>query len=198
MFLYPWAVTLVRSLLTDDTKILQTVFMLINDLALHIFSQGHICKVNMCLKPESLKTCTRMQTDWRVALHPSSKGMSVCGLSLACLTSIVLCHTHSCSLCYPTWSGESNPSVSSFLLLMRPRHAWPLHTVISLLASRIPCFQGADSQFNPPVLFARLNDVLKPCVCACTHAAIRVVRRAWHIGIAPVHVWHGTVAPGSQ
>ena len=43
--------------------------------------------------------------------------------------------------------------------------------VISLLASRIPCFQGADSQFNPPVLLPRLFDVLKPCLCVYTHAA---------------------------
>ena len=71
--------------------------------------------------------------------------------------------------------------------------------VISLLASRIPCFQGADSQFNPPVLLPRLFDVLKPCLCVYTHAAAtRVVRQASHIGIVPVHVWCGTVAPGAQ
>jgi hypothetical protein len=74
----------------------------------------------------------------------------------------------------------------------------PPLAVISLLASRIPCFQGADSQFNPPVLLPWLFDVLKPCLCVYTHAATRVVRRASHIGVVTVHVWCGTVAPGAQ
>ena len=43
--------------------------------------------------------------------------------------------------------------------------------VISLLASRIPCFQGADSQFNPPVrcaqaVFVRVHSRCHPAWCA--------------------------------
>jgi hypothetical protein len=137
--------------------------------------------------------------DWRVAPHSSSKGMSVCGLSLACLTSIRLCHTHSCGLCYPYSIGRVKPFGLKFSSSHAASSSVTPAAVMSLLASRIPCFQGADSQFNPSVLFARLIiDGLKPCVCACTNAAKRVVRRAWHIGVAPVHVWHGTAAPVSQ
>jgi hypothetical protein len=109
-----------------------------------------------------------------VAPHPSSKGMPVCGLSLACLTSIRLCHTHSCGLCYPYSIGRVKPFGFKFSSSHAASSSVTPAAVMSLLASRIPCFQGAGSQFNPSVLFARLIDGLKPCVCACTHAANRV------------------------
>ena len=50
--------------------------------------------------------------------------------------------------------------------------------VISLLASRIPCFQGADSQFNPPVLFT--------AAVRCAQAVfVRVHTRCCHPRGAP-------------
>lgn len=145
------------------------------------------------------------------AVSPSPRKVSA--LSLVCLTSIgLLCHTAHHPLVRPlhatppTRSGGSGQTlpfqVFFFSCGLASRNAHPTlpPAVISLLASRIPCFQGADSQFNPPVLYSspRLIAVFVRVHTRCHLLPACIVRRASRIGIAPVHVWRGTVAPGAQ